>query len=94
MIDTVPFGSKELEGNTIDELAQHVAQDYQFCVATQSRLTKAIFEPQQQQRLSALKVSVRIEFLDSATDDQKAALEKRVTDKVQQGPYPGLRPRS
>lgn len=90
MIGPARVGSKELEGNTPDELAQQVAQDYQYFVASGDRLAKAIFDPEYQQRFSALTKSIQIEVLDFVTDDQKSTLQKLVMQKVQQGPYPGL----
>jgi hypothetical protein len=89
LLDSVPFGPKEVEGSTVDDLAKAIARDYQYFVAMLERGLRGVFSQEQHQR-SVAKISVRVEYIDEATDNEKAALQRLATEYMRGERYSGL----
>jgi hypothetical protein len=93
LLDKVPFGPKEYESSTVDDLAKAIARDHQYFVAALERLTRELSPPEQHERIAAelaAKSSVYVEFTDEPSDDEKAALQRLATEYMRGERCPGL----
>ncbi len=94
LLDKVPFGPKEFEGSTVDDLAKAIARDYQYFVAALQRLTREGSFPEQQYQRVAAKIaamaSVTVEYIDEVSDDEKVALQRLAIEYMRGESYAGL----